>query len=33
MAQNDVLLDEEIKNGIVLTCTGYPIHGDVTIKI
>ena len=33
MAQNEVLLDEEIKNGTVLTCTGYPIHGDVTIKI
>jgi ferredoxin-NADP reductase len=33
MAQNEVLLDDEIKNGIVLTCTGYPIHGDVTIKI
>jgi ferredoxin-NADP reductase len=33
MAQNEVLLDEEIRNGIILTCTGYPIHGDVTIKI
>jgi ferredoxin-NADP reductase len=33
MAQNEVLLDEEIKNGSVLTCTGYPVHGDVTIKL
>jgi ferredoxin-NADP reductase len=33
MAQNEVLLDQEIKNGIILTCTGYPINGDVTIKI
>jgi ring-1,2-phenylacetyl-CoA epoxidase subunit PaaE len=33
MAQNEVLLDEEIKNGLILTCTGYPINGDVTIKI
>ena len=33
MAQNEVLLDEEIKNGIILTCTGYPVNGDVTIKI
>ena len=33
MAQNEVLLDDDIKNGIVLTCTGYPINGDVTIRI
>jgi ring-1,2-phenylacetyl-CoA epoxidase subunit PaaE len=33
MAQNEVLLDEEIENGIILTCTGYPIYGDVTIEI
>jgi len=33
MAQNEVLLDEEIKNGSILTCTGYPVYGDVTIKI
>ncbi len=33
MAQNEVLLDEEIKNGCILTCTGYPVYGDVTIKI
>lgn len=33
MAQNEVLLDEEIMNGCILTCTGYPVYGDVTIKI
>ena len=33
MAQNEVLLEEEIKNGSILTCTGYPVYGDVTIKI
>jgi ferredoxin-NADP reductase len=33
MAQNEVLLDEEIRNGIILTCTGYPVNGDVIIKI
>ncbi|HUQ67419.1 MAG TPA: ferredoxin--NADP reductase [Flavitalea sp.] len=33
MAQNEVLLEEEIKNGIILTCTGYPVYGDVTIKL
>jgi ferredoxin-NADP reductase len=33
MAQNEVLLDEEIHNGSILTCTGYPVYGDVTIKI
>lgn len=33
MAHNEVLVDEELKNGVILTCTGYPVHGDVTIKI
>ena len=33
MAQNEVLLDEEIMNGSVLTCTGYPVYGDITLKI
>lgn len=33
MAQNEVLLDEDIRNGNILTCTGYPVYGDVTIKI
>jgi ring-1,2-phenylacetyl-CoA epoxidase subunit PaaE len=33
MAQNEVLLEEEIHAGAVLTCTGFPIYGDVTLKI
>ena len=33
MAQNEVLLDEEIMNGSVLTCTGYPVYGDITLKL
>lgn len=33
MTQNEVLLDEDIRNGNILTCTGYPVYGDVTIKI
>ncbi|MBL7699580.1 MAG: ferredoxin--NADP reductase [Chitinophagaceae bacterium] len=33
MAQNEVLLDEEIKRGIVLTCTGYPVYGDVELSM
>ncbi len=31
MAYNEVLLDEEIAKGRVLTCQGYPIDGDATI--
>jgi len=33
MAQNEVLLEDEIRNGNVLTCTGYPVNGNVTISI
>lgn len=33
MAQNEVLLENEIREGIVLTCTGFPVHGDVELKI
>jgi ring-1,2-phenylacetyl-CoA epoxidase subunit PaaE len=33
MAQNEVLLEEEMQAGAVLTCTGFPIYGDVTLKI
>lgn len=31
MAYNEVLLDEEIAKGRVLTCQGYPVEGDATI--
>jgi ferredoxin-NADP reductase len=33
MAGNEVLLDEERAAGFVLTCTGYPVNGDVTLRI
>ncbi len=33
MYKNEVLMDEEITNGRVLTCTGYPIEGDVELRI
>lgn len=32
MQYNEVLLDEEIKKGRVLTCTGFPVDGDVVLK-
>lgn len=33
MSRNEILLDEELQQGSVLTCTGYPVNGDVTLKI
>jgi ferredoxin-NADP reductase len=32
MWHNDVLLDDEIAKQRVLTCTGYPVEGDVVLK-
>lgn len=33
MSRNEVLLDSEMSKGRILTCTGYPIGGDVRLKI
>ena len=33
MSSNEVLLDKELAGGRVLTCTGYPVHGDVELII
>ncbi|KAA5545070.1 ferredoxin--NADP reductase [Adhaeribacter rhizoryzae] len=30
---NEVLTDKEIQQGLILTCVGYPIGGDVTLTI
>jgi ferredoxin-NADP reductase len=32
MSYNEVLLDEEIANGRVLTCVGHPVFGDVVLE-
>jgi ring-1,2-phenylacetyl-CoA epoxidase subunit PaaE len=32
MAYNEVLVDEEIEKGRVLTCQGYPVGGDAVIR-
>lgn len=33
MSKNEVLMEDEITNGRILTCTGYPIDGDIELKI
>ncbi|GAA4393705.1 ferredoxin--NADP reductase [Hymenobacter koreensis] len=33
MSYNEVLTDRETSRGLVLTCTGYPVNGDVTLEI
>lgn len=33
MSRNEVLLDKETDQGRILTCTGYPVGGDVEIMI
>jgi ferredoxin-NADP reductase len=33
MLRNEVLLDKEMANGRVLTCTGYPVGGDAALII
>ncbi|WP_210489256.1 ferredoxin--NADP reductase [Rufibacter aurantiacus] len=33
MSYNEVLTDREVAQGLVLTCVGYPVGGDVVLKI
>ena len=33
MSENEVLTDDQLKNGMVLTCVGHPINGDVSLVI
>ncbi len=33
MSYNEVLTDKELGNGLVLTCMGYPIEGDVALLL
>lgn len=30
---NEVLTEKELQRGLVLTCVGHPVHGDVTLEI
>ena len=32
MMYNEVLLNDEIRKGLVLTCSGYPVGGDVILS-
>jgi ferredoxin-NADP reductase len=33
MSYNEVLTDREINQGLILTCTGYPVGGDLKLEI
>jgi ring-1,2-phenylacetyl-CoA epoxidase subunit PaaE len=33
MSYNEVLTDQELQKGMILTCVGYPIDGDVVLQI
>jgi ferredoxin-NADP reductase len=33
LSNNEVLTEKDLSNGLVLTCTGYPQYGDVSLKI
>ncbi len=32
MYYNEVLTDRELKQGMILTCTGFPVEGDITLS-
>ena len=32
LSYNEVLMDSDLRNGAILTCTGHPIEGDATIE-
>ena len=32
MSYNEVLTEQEIEEGFILTCTGYPIEGDAIVR-
>ena len=31
-AANEVLMENDLKKGMILTCTGHPVNGDITIS-
>jgi ferredoxin-NADP reductase len=33
MSNNEVLTDKDVANGLILTCVGYPVDGDVELRI
>jgi ring-1,2-phenylacetyl-CoA epoxidase subunit PaaE len=33
MSYNEVLTERELAKGLILTCTGYPVGGDVSIRV
>jgi ring-1,2-phenylacetyl-CoA epoxidase subunit PaaE len=33
MSYNEVLTEKEIRKGLILTCVGHPVDGDVILEI